>query len=259
MLHTFSRLIVFICLLNAVNANCQDDNYPSLPFTVKWDVSPKDSSIKQEFQVEKYRSYQFDIVFGHPKMSLEKLRELQKFTGDASYHRVTQESADTDYPVDVPEYTPEEREFLRKGGSLVGGTYFKNRQLKDNERLHAPPAGTVLRFTKAGAGVAIPVHIKIEQIDNKGTSTVIIDKKVNTVGVVAHGLINHSALLKRSAPLDPLITDKLERRITEMPLRPGKYRISIDTTKETTLPPDITTLLHAGWDPRFVLKDADKR
>jgi hypothetical protein len=202
-----------------------------LPFALRWDVAPKDSSITQDFIVKKDRTYQFEITFKCVAASIScSFENLKKFVGEGAHHRLTKESADTDHPVVVPGNTRDELEFLKSGGSLVGGTYYKNHPLEKNQRFYAPPSGTVVRMLPDG--VIIPIHIRIDQIDSTGVATLHTDKVQETTGFRAsgqHGLV---------------------RAIAYVRLKPGKYRASANTTRETAVPQDVEIMFVATWDPR---------
>jgi hypothetical protein len=206
-------------------------------FTINWNIGPKDSVVEQDFVVTEYRVYRFEIKFSSTRESanpLEETKRMFKFAGDGRHHRVNKESADTDQPIVVPEYTQEELEFMKNGGSLVEGEYYADHPLGKNQRLHSPPPGTV--WKSASSGVLVPVHIKIVQVDRAGVANVHTDRLVNTENIEgAGGLI---------------------RLIAGAKLRPGKYRLPLNTVKETLLPPDIETFLRAAAVPTTrVLKD----
>lgn len=210
-----------------------------LPLETKWDISPNASKVTLDFAVNEYRIYKFVLKFRYTD-GRQIDDKLKKMTGNGSYQLVTQESADTDRPVIVPEYSKEELEFLSKGGSLVGGTYFNDRPLKSNERIHVRPAGAVLRLSPVGAGVAVPVHIKIEQIGSTGSATILSDEIIQTKGMESHSA-------------DAL---SLNRFIATARLHPGRYRLHADTTQPTLLPMNVETSLVATWDTRTrALKD----
>lgn len=107
---------------------------------------------------------------------------------------------------------------------MVGGTYFKNRPLKSNERYHEPPPNTVLELTKAGKGKIIPIHIRIERVDSDNAVPLIVDKTVQTNGFYAGGRYG------------------LERQIVKIPLRRGHYRIAALVEDDVNLPEGVETV-----------------
>jgi hypothetical protein len=213
---------------------------PKLPLIIHWNVVKNGSLATEEFIVTEYRSYNFNLVFRYSERqrSVEDFKKLEQFTGNGSYHRVTKESAGTAHPVDVPEFSQQEQDFLKNGGSFVGGTYFNDHPLGSNQRIHEPPPNTVFELTKDGAGVIIPIYIKIELVDDRGGTKILTENVFDTKGITGSGSYG------------------LERTITNVGLHPGKYLISVKTTKETAIPEGVETLLRVTWDPRFgILKD----
>lgn len=215
-----------------------DVSAATLPLEVNWDVLTADLPFETEFIVSEHWLYEFIISFryGDHRQGPENLRQLEKFTGDASYHRVTKESAETANPVEVPEYTKDELDFMATGGSLVGGNYFRNRPLNEKERWHEAPPNTVLTLTNSGAGVEIPVHIKISRADTANGSGVIVDKIVNTKGFES----------RSGGKLE------LNRLITKEELKEGTYRVVVSALKKTIAPPGVESALRIHSDPRMI-------
>jgi hypothetical protein len=217
-----------------------DSSGPKLPFIIHWNVSKNGSSATEEFLVTEYRLYKFNIVFRYAdrQRGAEEYKKLKQFTGNGSYIRVTKESAGTAHPVIAPEYSQQELDFLKNGGTFVGGAYFNNRTLKSNERIHESPPNTVMELSSSGAGVTIPIHIKIELVDDAGGTKLFTENIFDTKGITGGGSYG------------------FVRTIANVGLRPDKYRVSVKTTKETAMPEGVETLLNVTWDPRFgMLKD----
>ena len=205
------------------NTACATSSDVKMPpgFTVKWNIEPKDSVVEQDFVVTEYRVYRFEIKFSSIRKpisgeEIEELNRIYKFTGDGRSQCYTKESVNTDHPVVVPANTPEE--FNRRAEGVQKGIYV---------------------WKADNPGVIVPVHIRIEQVDSAGATTVHADKLVNTEnieGAVAGGLI---------------------RLIAEVKLRPGKYRLSARTVRESPLLPNMETFLRAAAIPKSgVLKDS---
>jgi hypothetical protein len=202
-------------------------------FEVKWDIGPKDSVVEQDIVVTRDRVYRLELVFRsiYGQMSREDQREAFKFTGDGTYQYVTTESAKMDHPIVVPEYSQDEQDFLKSGGSLVGGEYFKAHPLPVNTRFHTtPPAGTVRRHTEMGMGVIVPIQIRLEQIGEGGRGSLQTEEVVNTEGFIYLG------------------EQGIARQITTIHLRPGHYRLRAMTVKESVLPLNLETYLRAMKD-----------
>ncbi len=81
-------------------------------------------------------------------------------------------------------------------------------------------------WKRENPGTIIPIHLKIEKLD-QDKDKVIIDQTYDTEGYDA----------------------AIERDIVYIKLKPGKYRLTANTTKETVLPPDLETFLLIGSPP----------
>ena len=202
-------------------------------FEAKWDIGPKDSVVEQDIVVTRDRVYRLELVFRsmYGQMNREDQKEAFKFTGDGTYQYVTTESAETDHPIVVPEYSQDEQDFLKSGGGLVGGDYYKTHPLPANTRFHTtPPAGTVRRHTKMGMGVIVPIHIRLEQMGEGGLAILQTDEVVNTGGFIYLG------------------EKGIARQITIIHLKPGHYRLRAMTLRESVLPLNLETYLRAMKD-----------
>lgn len=208
---------------------------PNMPFAIGWKTAAT-SPISEDFIIKEHRLYTFSIAFRlvTPNPSSDDRKKLRTFAGDGSYYRVTRESAETEQPVHVPEYSEEEEAFLKKGGSLVGGDYFKTHPLKPNEKIHEPPAGTVLVLTPAGKGKIIPIHLHIDEIGEDGDVVATrFDQSIKTEGIVSGGQFG------------------MKREIINIRLLPGRYRVTANMIESVFIPDYIETLLIGGWDPRI--------
>jgi len=80
----------------------------------------------------------------------------------------------------------------------------------------------------------MPVHIKIEKFDAESSKTSLLDEVIST-DVEMFGL---------------------DRAITTIALKPGKYHVELETTKETDLPAEVETfLLITGRPKERALRD----
>jgi uncharacterized protein DUF5625 len=178
-------------------------------FVVPWDIGKKDSCVSQEFRVTEYRYYSFQIAFRRADNSMESGRELLKFTGDGKAVMVTRETADTAEPSIYSGTTPEDLHKLNEG--ILRGDY-------------------VPRMERSG--VMIPVHLKVEVLQDHRSSGVQFDQVVKTWNI------------EGSSP------DGIVRMITTVKLRPGTYRVSATTVQGTSgLPPNVATLLRVSYRP----------
>ena len=81
-------------------------------------------------------------------------------------------------------------------------------------------------FRYGNPGTKIPVHIKIEKIDNPSETTSVIDKTYETEGVSGGGPRGISRLV-----------------VKNVKLRSGKYKLTASTLQQTALPPNLKTFL----------------
>jgi len=212
-----------------------DSPGPKLPFAIHWNIGFKGATLNEEIEIKEHRYYQFSLAFRYAdqRSNKENLKKLFEYVGDGSYHRVTKESAGTDNPVIVPEYTEDEKEFIKRGDSLVGGTFYKNHPMKSNERLHESPPNTVLVLSKAGRGTIIPIYIKIEKIDSPNQLPPIIDQVFKTYGVYGFGQYGRM------------------RQIVQVSLNQGRYRITASSQDDVILPEGVETIFVGTWDSRL--------
>lgn len=204
-----------------------------VPFALPWDLAHKDSSTVQDFMVTEDRFYQFQISFKclaqeQSDICREILKNLRPFVGEGSHRYITKESQGTDRPIQVPQHTREEEQFLSRKGLLVGGS--STCVIGEHERLTGRPPGVVAEMVPDG--VIIPVHLRIEHIDRSGVTSVHTDEVWETVGLSGHS------------------SNELIRSITSIRLKPGKYRLHAKTTMETAIPTDIETRLVGTWNPK---------
>lgn len=211
-----------------------DSPGPKLPFAIHWDAGRKDNVLTEEFIAKEHRIYTFSIAFRYVdrKPSADDFKKLKIFTGDSSSHRVTKGSAGTEHPVQVDDYTEDEKAFMHRGGSLVGGAYYKTHPLRTNQRYHEDPPNTVVELTQSGKGVIIPIHIKVERADKAKGLSIIFEETLMTQGIASGGSFG------------------LERTIADVALRPGTYRVTVNATQDVTFPDGIETLLLGSWDPK---------
>jgi len=86
-------------------------------------------------------------------------------------------------------------------------------------------------------GIVVPVYIKVERLDAPPTTAPITEQIIDTYKLRAGGRL-------------------VLRTITYQELRPGKYRVTTMTTRESPLPGTLGSYLHIGFYPKAaVLND----
>jgi hypothetical protein len=161
------------------------DSFHRFPLTAKWDVRPANSRIVLDAEITEYRNYCIFVRFDGPL----DITELRKFTGDLSFQVVTKDPIPAVIMPKTNEELHREEELIRQG------VYIR-------------------RYVNLG--VVMPVHVKIEKLnDDNATTAILLDKVIDT---------------DRGSYI------ALTRKIVDIALKPGKYRVELDTLKETTLP-----------------------
>lgn len=166
---------------------------PTIPpwRSFRWDISKKGSVIEQEFIVTEHRSYDFDLEFHHNGLP----DDWKKFIGTGGDIFLTRDQVNP----------------RRVRDEDVGG---------DGRRLYELYHKGELVIKSADPGVIVPIHIRVEKIDEvSGNKTLLADKTVDTEaryrgggGIVARG-------------------------IWGVALKPGRYKVSAETLKDVPLPP----------------------
>jgi hypothetical protein len=195
---------------------------PSIPpeRAFKWDISRKDSVVKQEFEISSCGAYEFTIGFGGTDATNGDGSLKGKKESDQSWRR--QLTTRPDGPLDGP---------LSK--FLGDGSY--SFYLKDGSDPNPIIVRTAEEVTKrnqlfrqgvyvtrlSNPGVIVPVRITLERGDSKG----ITDQTIDTGGWHSGGA---------------LLTRKIMDRIT---MKPDVYRVTAVTLRDSPLPEGITTYL----------------
>jgi hypothetical protein len=167
----------------------EDKSLPSLPGRVKVerDLSKENSVITQEFLVKQYWSYPMYLTFSSFS---HDLKEIEKFTGD---------------------------------GTVCFHDLMHDKCVSNEEYWKADPDGNngAYEIKHVHPGTMIPVHIKIEKIDNQKNIITVLDKSINTVGM--SGAYSGGYL----------------REIGFAKLRRGKYRLTATTLQKNNIDPII--------------------
>ena len=181
------------------------------PFSVKWNVGPKGSTVSQTFVLTQYRYFHFEIAFRRTDRRREIVTdpELSKVVGDGSSVFMSRETADSDNPTIAPGYTPPSHE---PGSNHV-----------DDDDVRLRPAHT---------GVMIPIHLRVELLKDGAPPVVQMDEVVKTWNFA------HSS------------ADGLNRSIASLKLRQGRYRVTAVAVRETPLPANLETVLMVTYYPK---------
>lgn len=180
-------------------------------FEIKWNIAEKDSKVVQEFTVTEYHQYTLWIIFRAPTAGPDGRTVtslMHVFTGDGQAQCYTKESVNTAHPVVVPANTPEE--IMRRTEGVRNGIYV---------------------WKATNPGVTIPVHIRIEHVDQSGTASLHTETIKDTEGTVAAG---RGGLL---------------RVIARLTLKPGQYRLVARTVRASEIPGWIEAAFMASLSP----------
>ncbi len=215
------KIIALVCAIICISTACAKASPEELPLSKSWDVSRKDNSLVQEFRIpheilNPVIGAEFSLVFTDTKgdHSVNRLLELEKFTGNGSTRLVTKESADSENPVDAPQFSPDEEKALADHQVVV--------------QHGSPPPGTAYILSKEGMGTIIPIHIVIEKIEEKAPEA-IMDQVANTKGIYT-GIM---------------------REIAHQKLEPGIYKLTLTPTQNIILPENVSTSLMITAMPKY--------
>lgn len=90
-----------------------------------------------------------------------------------------------------------------------------------------------------GDGTVVQVYIKVEKLDASATPNLITEQTIDTASFYAGGYV-------------------VKRKIIRQKLRPGKYRVTAITTRESPLPETLGTYLRIGFYAKAaILKDEE--
>ena len=120
---------------------------------------------------------------------------------------VTKDSASTDHPEVVIPIAKTKEEARRWHDDLQKGDYI---------------------YRAMNPGVIVPIHIRIDQLQDDGTARPHTNKLIDT------------------DKTERAVEGGLVRLIIETKLTPGRYRLVARTTQETPAPPTITTFLRVA-------------
>lgn len=174
-------------------------------FLIPWNIALKDSAVEQEFVVTEYRPYGFNIAFKSMRMNVDRHQETERMkTFTGQGHKNIVTKESAN--TDHPEV-------------VIAGT--PNEVQKRDEGV----AKGLYVYKDLQPGVIVPVHLRIEKVESSGGTMLHTDQVINTGGWYAAGI------------------DGLIRKIADIKLRPGKYRLTVKTTQESPVPQDIVTSL----------------
>lgn len=224
-------LVFSMGLLAALDA----EELPTLPyeFSVKWDISKKENSLVQDFVVERREPVSpYSLIFS--PIDQFKTKTLFYFI---SIHFVTKHIPQ----LSVSRHSPYFNELLemdrkeKEGREFVGGSsyycfvddpvnpYIISAEEMDFKRKknHDYLKGRyTIKYDKPGK--MIPISLKLQKIEGNELKTIIPEQTLNTTGS-ADG--------------------SFTRLIKGVDLTPGKYRITLNTLENITLPYDLESYL----------------
>lgn len=187
------------------------------PINQEWNIEPKDSRLTKEFTLTRYLAYDLTLEFIplHPICNSAEAIKLGVFMYPDN--KLAPPCTNTEH---------EEQLVLNAfAGEASKGLYIlkinKYMIFDTNEKWEQAQelikAGEAI-WKHAKPGVIVPVHLKIERFDKNNVASIITDKNIDTEGGTS-------------------------RTVASLKLKPGRYRLNINTNKETILPPNIKTLL----------------
>lgn len=187
-LHVYLTFISVVLLTYSANA-ASIVTLPD-PLELEWDISKENSTLEQIFLVKKYFAYDIFLRFVNFSRTKDQFSDVEKFTGYGSRS-----------PYDLVHHKWVTWEAYRQMNPLVQKGAYQ------------------VRYDRPGT--IIPIHIKIEKIDDQKNSTPLVDQTFNTEGS------------------DNGYKGGLHRKITFIRLKPGNYKLTASTMQKTVLPPDI--------------------
>jgi hypothetical protein len=234
----FLRLLAFVpwlWLFSPGKAMAAKDSQPPCQFA--WDDAERGTILTQDFLITQRELYllrfSFDYVAGDRS---DRVRALNDFVGDGTMQRVSPETADSDDPVPVEMFSPEDQAFMDAGGRIsrkqisaeqgVETLINRDGSIHKEQPYVIPPF--VTRYTKKGAGVTIPLHIRIERLTD-GAATIVYDETAQTTGSVTLG----------------------KRSICAVTLDRGAYRLTTRLLGDSVIPSNIKVNLELSWNPKF--------
>jgi hypothetical protein len=206
------------------------------------DIGKAGSALKVDFVVERPRLFDIYMVFertkradGSPAADAQALRDFVG-TGQMARYALDAQGKPTDR--EVPDETQEERDWRDKGGMVIvqgvdegPGESVRHVKLVErgsgiaHERTYPRPPSQ-WDFTPAGAGVGIPVAVRLVQ---QSPAAMVIDRMVDARGTVDGGT---------------------RRLVVSVALRPGTYELTLVPQQASALPAGIRPGLLITYDPR---------
>ena len=229
-------LTALVAGLACCGALAAPDAVGRVPFRAPLDVSRPGNVFDGDIFVDRNELYDFYIEFVQDTPESGSKQALAQFLGSGRTQRVTADSAGTDHPQVLQTQTPEEAEFLRSGGMLVGeeapdrpgGAERTVEFLRDGvvvkTRRYRVPEWRVV-YAPGGAGAAIPLRLVVRE---DGAATAKLDGVVDTQGAVGD-----------------------LRAIAHVPLRRGTVHVHIETTTAQPIPPGWHSQLLVTFNPKI--------
>lgn len=177
---------------------------PIAPCQFPFNVSSKDSVLNAVFRTVEHRNFYFILQFHYKdEHDADRVRDL---VGDGGYKVYTRESADTDHPVPVITKTKEDVQLYQQ--RISTGEF-------------------VTRPTDL-SGV-VPIHIRVSKEESESDSILLEDKTVRTLAYFAHGFHDSDD------------GGRYDRMVMVLALKPGLYRVQVNTIQESPRFSGVTT------------------
>lgn len=222
--------------LAACGSFAAPDTAGRIPFRAPFDVARAGSVVDRDVFVDSDQLYDLDLEFVEDRPGSGSRQALADFLGSGRTLRVTADPAGTAHPQVLETQTPEEADFLRSGGMLVGeetmngagGSERSVKFMRDGvvvkTRVFRVPAWR-LAYAPGGAGTTIPLRVIVR--DDTGPAAR-VDATLETQGSI--GTV---------------------RAITHLPLRRGTIHVHLETTTAQAIPPGWHSQLLINFNPKI--------
>jgi len=192
----------------------------------KWDISRANSTIVHEFVVKDYRMYGLHLAFGG--LDATEADGYVRESSDQSWRKqLGRDSVEPPYDGPLSKFlgTGTYGVFTNEPNNLKPVIPKTIAEVQQRDELLRQGV-YVTKLTNPG--VIVPIHVRLEKLDTPDTTPVqIFDRVVETAGLEGGGY---------------LLTRKITKGVG-LPLKPGKYRISATTLRDSPVPTGIGTYL----------------
>ena len=223
-------LAALVSSLAACASFAAPDTVGRIPFRAPFDVTRAGSVVDRDVFVDSVQLYDLELEFVEDRPGSGSRQALAEFLGSGRTLRVIADAAGTGHPQVLQTQTPEEADFLRSGGMLVGeeamnrdgGSERRVKFMRDGvvvkTRVFPVPAWR-LAYAPGGAGTTIPLRVIVR--DDTGPAAR-VDAVIETQGAIGN-----------------------LRAITHLPLRRGTIHVHLETMTAQAIPP--------GWHSQLLI------